>query len=97
MESSSQFYCHVCGLERGDVAPWGPDGLCPTYEICECCGVEYGYEDCLPSGVVAARERWAAAGFQWRTPKLRPPAWNAAEQLNRLPLELPEGIRRNAR
>ncbi len=36
--------CRVCGLYIDDL-PWGEDGNCPTYEICSCCGVEFGNED----------------------------------------------------
>ncbi|WP_407906848.1 hypothetical protein [Escherichia coli] len=36
--------CRVCGAEQPE-APWGDDGETPTYDICNCCGVEFGYED----------------------------------------------------
>lgn len=42
METNS-FYCRVCGLYLG-YQPWGEDGKTPSYEICPCCGVEFGYE-----------------------------------------------------
>lgn len=38
------YYCSICGLPL-DFAPWGDDGKTPTYDICPCCGVEWGNED----------------------------------------------------
>lgn len=38
-------FCHVCGYPLGDYNPWGDDGKTPTYDICPCCGVEWGNED----------------------------------------------------
>jgi hypothetical protein len=39
------YYCRVCGLEQ-DFQPWGKDGKTPAFEICGCCGVDFGYQDC---------------------------------------------------
>ena len=43
-----KYYCTVCGLPLGDFAPWGDDKESPTFDICPCCGVEYGNEDYTP-------------------------------------------------
>lgn len=86
--------CHVCGLDLGDFAPWGGDGKSPTFAICDCCGVEYGYEDCTEAGVLQARERWIAEGGKWWRPAARPEGWSLRAQLERLPRELPVGIKR---
>ena len=37
-------YCKVCGYKLS-FESWGDDGNTPTYEICPCCGVEFGNED----------------------------------------------------
>lgn len=37
----SRHNCRVCGYYIDDL-PWGKDGNCPTYEICPCCGDEFG-------------------------------------------------------
>lgn len=39
-----EHFCRICGLYSED-KPWGEDGHCPTYDICPCCGCEFGYED----------------------------------------------------
>lgn len=53
----SQLVCRVCGKIQSD-PPWGLDGQCPTYEICDCCGVEFGYGDCTPEAARAWRKHW---------------------------------------
>lgn len=40
-----KIYCRICGYRLG-FEPWGDDEKTPTYEICPCCGVEFGNEDC---------------------------------------------------
>ena len=91
---SPSYICHVCGLSLGDFAPWGEDETSPTFAICDCCGVEYGYEDCLASGVLRYRTEWVANGANWSSPKLKPSAWSLEQQLQNLRAELPLGIRR---
>jgi hypothetical protein len=91
--SSTDFACHVCGANLGDFAPWGEDGQCPTFAICDCCGVEFGYEDCQVSGVLRYRARWLSEGAKWFNPKAMPIDWSLDMQLLNIPLELPRGIR----
>lgn len=58
MQNSNDLYkCRVCGAQHYDM-PWGPDGRTPSCEICECCGVEFGYEDCNEVAIQAYIERW---------------------------------------
>jgi hypothetical protein len=76
--------CRVCGY-AGDGPPWGEDGLYPTYNICSCCGVEAGYEDCSSEGIHQYRANWIAAGAKWREPKFRPDQWNLELQLKGVP------------
>jgi len=79
-----EYRCRVCGLAQRD-AIWGPDGACPTYDICDCCGCEFGYEDCLAEAVRNHRERWLAAGANWFEPSAKHPGWDLAEQLESVP------------
>ncbi len=78
--------CFVCGLafEPGD-EPWGPDGLYPTYFICPCCGVEFGYEDWTLESVRRFRAEWQAGGMAWNRPEERPAKWDAMSQLGQIP------------
>ena len=58
MQSNDELYkCRVCGFRHCEM-PWGPNGQTPTYDICECCGVEFGYEDCNEGAIKAYIERW---------------------------------------
>ena len=84
MENDATFRCRVCGVMLG-YAPWGVDGDTPDYSICPCCGVEFGYEDSLPSGVRAFRSRWIAAGTPWFEPALKPVDWDLDRQLELIP------------
>jgi hypothetical protein len=79
-----ELHCRVCGLEQS-APPWGADGTSPTFEICPCCGTEFGYEDGLPDAVTRARELWLKNGAAWFEPNARPPDWNVDAQLLHVP------------
>jgi len=76
--------CRVCGLLQLD-PPWGEDGKNPSFEICACCGVEFGYEDVLLKSVHAYRKRWIEDGAQWVDKKAKPNNWNMTDQLENIP------------
>ena len=78
--------CRVCGLEQSEF-PWGEDGKTASFEICDCCGVEFGYEDCTVSGVLNARRRWLDSGANWSVPKSKPNEWNLESSLSQIPEE----------
>jgi hypothetical protein len=78
------FHCRVCGL-RLEEPPWGEDGRTPLFDICPCCGVEFGYGDASLKGVKAHRGRWLEQGAPWSIPKQRPADWNLDEQLAQIP------------
>lgn len=79
--------CRACGLHYPDYLPYGEDGRCPTYDYCDCCGVEFGYQDCQPSAARRYRQEWIAHGALWDNPAARPPEWDLAAQLAGLPAE----------
>jgi len=74
------FRCSVCGY-RLDTPPWGIDGKNPTFDFCPCCGVQFGYQDCLQAAVEKQRARWLAGGARWSEPSEMPADWNLEEQL----------------
>jgi hypothetical protein len=90
---SASYFCHVCGFLLGPDAPWGDDGLNPTFAICDCCGVEFGYEDTLMKGVKRYREQWLFSGAVWVNPKAKPSNWSLDQQLKQIPERLPVGIK----
>ena len=77
-------FCRVCGLFHED-APWGESGTYPTFNICECCGVEFGYEDVSVNSVKAYRNKWLSLGSIWFSIKFKPSNWNIDEQLKNIP------------
>jgi len=71
--------CPVCGYAMEDIPA--------DYNICPCCGTEFGYND---AGISHAelREEWVKRGALWWSPvDPPPPGWNAAEQLKKLELK----------
>ena len=83
---SNNLACRVCGNIQSD-PPWGEDGQCPTYDICDCCGVEFGYGDCTLKATKTFRGKWLENGANWKYPKEKPPNWSLEEQLKQIPQE----------
>ncbi len=67
--------CKVCGLTLS-FAPWGEDGETPTWQICPCCGTEFGYEDCNKDSVIRKRNEWLADGCNWFDKSKKPENWS---------------------
>jgi hypothetical protein len=86
-EKNKRIYpCRVCGLDQLE-PQWGEDGKTPTFNICVCCGVEFGYEDATLAAIRAYREKWLSTGAAWQSPKHKPKDWNLEEQLENIPPE----------
>ncbi|GAA4975489.1 hypothetical protein HD597_009443 [Nonomuraea thailandensis] len=80
MPNDGNPYCRVCGLLQPGL-PWGEDDKTPSWDICDCCGSEFGYHDSTPTGVLRARNAWIAKGCPWFEESKRPPDWDMEEQL----------------
>ncbi|WP_250261726.1 hypothetical protein [Escherichia coli] len=78
--------CRVCGAEQPE-APWGDDGETPTYDICNCCGVEFGYEDSTVQSIKKYRAKWLDSGAKWMNKKSEPQNRSVDEQLAHIPLK----------
>jgi len=81
MRSSNDLYvCPVCGYSHLDEAAYDGFG-CASYNICPCCGTEFGYDD----SVVAhadLRKKWISNGMQWWSKhQLKPDGWDPNKQL----------------
>ena len=76
------YICPVCGFTGLTVPPY--DELdCPSYEICPCCGTEFGYDDASLTHA-ELRKRWIQDGMKWYSRHSGPPrGWNAQQQLNK--------------
>lgn len=84
MLSDPTRFCRVCGFEQPH-PQYGLDGRTPTYEICDCCGVEFGYGDTILPAIEAWREKWIASGQQWTDPGLKPQDWSWEDQKRNIP------------
>lgn len=79
--------CRVCGLKFKDYYPWGENSDSPSFDICPCCGTEFGYQDCIIEAIKAQRERWKNSGYNWKYEKEKPLNWLLEEQLAQIPAE----------
>jgi len=71
------YRCLICAY---DEMPHPP----VPYNICPCCGVEYGLDDAFDNHA-EVRDAWLLAGGLWFSevkPFIRPPNWSAWDQLD---------------
>ncbi|HWB14481.1 MAG TPA: hypothetical protein VG826_34970 [Pirellulales bacterium] len=103
-------YCPCCGFSGLEAPayrdigapPWtghGPPPYClrygdPSYEVCSCCGFEFGNDDdpgtAHGDGFEEYRRQWVASGAGWFNPEKCPRGWSLAAQF-RLAGIAPEG------
>jgi len=77
--------CRVCGYDN-EFLIWGESGNLPSFEICPCCGVQFGYSDETEEDCNFYRTFWAQnEALKWFSPKLRPDNWNWDEQKKLIP------------
>jgi hypothetical protein len=60
----------------------------PSYDVCDCCGFEYGNDDEPLLGVRGSsfeeyRREWIGRGCPWFDVDKRPKSWSLSEQLSR--------------
>ena len=86
MRNDIAYRCRICG-HKDSMPPWGENGDLPSFNICECCGVEYGYEDATATSIIKYRDKWIQNGAKWFCPEQRPSMWDLEEQLSTLSKE----------
>lgn len=79
-----EWFCRICGLEQEEPA-W-ENGL-PSYNPCECCGAEFGYQDCKLTAIKKHRQRWIESGYVWSSPEYMPSTWDPKKQMENIPEE----------
>ena len=84
VDPDGPYVCPVCGFDGLREPPYNADGD-GSYEICPCCGFEYGYDD-HSEGVShdEFRANWLAAGAEWFDEERRPDDWDLRAQLARI-------------
>jgi hypothetical protein len=69
-----KYTCPVCGFDQ---MPFPPE----DYNICTCCGTEFGYDDHAHSPQ-QLRRKWIANGCPWFSAAINPqPDWNPYVQM----------------
>ncbi len=79
------YQCPICGWPELVEPPRAKDGS-PSFEICPCCGFEFGFDDDDQRITYAQwRTRWIAEGMVWWSFSRPPPKeWSPAEQVSKL-------------
>lgn len=80
--------CPVCGYNGLEEVPYDNDGN-PSYEICDCCGYEFGFDD-GSEGVSFEqyRRKWLDEGADWFNISLKPEKWDLKKQLLRIDITI---------
>lgn len=72
-----KFICPVCGYKGLDEPAYNEYGD-PSYEICPCCGFEYGFDDHSEGYTFESyREKWIKEGYRFNRKENEPKDWNA--------------------
>ncbi len=83
-----RYTCPVCGFSDLDQPPWDPDTGVPSFDICPCCGCEFGYNDATTEAKERYRREWIKQGAPWFKPELKPAGWDLRKQLHRIGVDL---------
>jgi len=88
-KDASSYICPVCGYDGLEELPYNEYGN-PSYEICHCCGFEYGFDD-LDQGYSFKkyREDWIEDGKKWFSPENKPDNWNYNSQIEKIRIASP--------
>jgi len=90
MEINKNMTCRICGFLYDDYYPWGENGNTPDYEMCACCGGEFGFDDDIHAcgkPIQEYRSKWIDEGANFYNPSKRPENWNLEVQLGNIPEE----------
>ena len=72
--------CPLCGCENTFDPPYKCySDLAVSYDICSCCGCEFGLDDSE-----AYFDEWLASGGDWLMPEEKPENWKLEDQLKNI-------------
>lgn len=73
---TEKYTCPICGYNKLVEPPYD-EYECPSYEICACCGFEYGFHDDFEGYTFEKyREEWLNNGAPFRRKKDEPIGWS---------------------
>ncbi|BCG59454.1 hypothetical protein [Paenibacillus sp. URB8-2] len=78
------YICHVCGYPELNEPPWGINGESSSFNICPCCGFEYGYDDCQLEAYEKNKQKWINSGAKWFDEDIKPGGWSIDTQLKNI-------------
>jgi hypothetical protein len=81
-----KYVCPVCGYPDLDFPPYDTFGI-PSFNICLCCGCEFGYQDATLKAKRAFLNSWKKRGFPWRYPDKKPENWDVKSQLKTIGID----------
>lgn len=84
MDNKKSNFCRICGLDQKE-NPWGKDNNTPNFEICACCGAEFGYNDCNIHAIRKYRNEWLLNNAEWFDSKKKPFNWSLEMQMKNIP------------
>jgi len=84
----SKNICPVCNYDGLSEPPYNNSGD-GSYEICRCCGFQFGYRDYGKNGykdknilILHWRSMWIDSGYIWHSRATKPPlGWDGKKQL----------------
>jgi hypothetical protein len=84
MSKPENIFCRVCGYEYLIDNPTWHDDETPSNDICVCCGVQFGYEDCDYESVIGYRKHWLGEGAKWFSRNKQPKEWTLETHLKQI-------------
>jgi len=76
--------CRVCGFEN-ETLIWGEDENTPSFDLCPCCGAEFGFDDPNIESVRKYRSFWIIEKeLKWTFPEFKPKEWSFLKQLKNI-------------
>lgn len=81
---NNKYMCPVCGFVGLNEPPFNEKNEA-SYEICACCGFEFGFDEGDGEDKYSTfRSNWIKNGAKWFLPTRKPNEWDLKEQLKNL-------------
>ena len=79
-----KYICPVCGYDGLEEPAYDETGE-PSFEVCSCCGFEFGFDDFVEHKTFKQyRNEWIKNGAKWENEKEKPDFWDLHIQLKNI-------------